>query len=74
MSPELKYIMNTLPVLMNCPDKKLILRTNGEKFQNNNKEFLSPHTNLPEMNSSRLIVPRLGSEWLHKVTHSRWGE
>ena len=70
MSHELKYIINILPKLIHCQDKRPILGTNGEKFQNNNEEFLSPHTNLPEINNSRLIVPRPGSQWFHEATLS----
>lgn len=70
MSHELKYIINILPKLIDCGDKRPILGTNGEKFQNNNEEFLSPHTNLPEINNSGFIVPRPWAQRLHEVTLS----
>lgn len=61
MSHELKYTINILHKLIYCGDKKPILRTNGEKFHDNNEEFLSPHANLPQINNPRLRVPRPGS-------------
>lgn len=72
MGHELKYIINILHRLIYCWDKKPILWTNGEKFHNNNEEFLSAHTNLPQINNSRLIVPSR-SELRHEPMYSLLG-